>query len=601
MKTNSSYLGWILISLFFIFLLLLMMFVTNNPAEVLWLKTPGWSRAKLVGTTGFNEAVPMTLDEQGQIYFLFFSEEGDNISPQVVALNRNMEPMWEHTFEMPFAKAENTQIMWAEQAIYIFWLNEQQLYTASLGPTGEVRQEPTRLSGETKVEAYDTTLDAQGEVWVWYSASRQEPGLYALLLTDPKAETIMLDAAGINPILLNDNAGMLHAVWTAYNPQDNAPLIYHAAYAPQENHPQANTLINRAILITKIELGQQHDLENIFIGTDDQKLYLVWNEKIKTGRRAGQQEVKYISFPLNEPAAVSEAASIYIPFTRHLVYDTFPEYDLEAGPRASLPGSGYKLAPWGITVNSKAAPELALAISANIQHLQGNDATQIVTIFGQNGILTGYQLLSFNPSASFTPALISDQTQHLYLNWLERKGRTGYNVYFASTSPDIQEVLSSLSLDDLARLTTETLFGMLQGIVYAPFLALLWLILPLTILGLTWFMRRNQESLTNQAARVSIIVALIAYWASKLFTFAATAYSFLYVPFSAWIPNIPTWLSPILQLSIPLLIIFIGLRLSWHYTLRTDINSVVIFIIIYAGIDSLLTMAIYGGLLFDGF
>jgi hypothetical protein len=44
-----------------------------------------------------------------------------------------------------------------------------------------------------------------------------------------------------------------------------------------------------------------------------------------------------------------------------------------------------------------------------------------------------------------------------------------------------------------------------------------------------------------------------------------------------------------------------ALWIAWRYTYQRGIQSAVLFIAIYIGIDSVCTMAIYGGLLFGAF
>jgi hypothetical protein len=74
-----------------------------------------------------------------------------------------------------------------------------------------------------------------------------------------------------------------------------------------------------------------------------------------------------------------------------------------------------------------------------------------------------------------------------------------------------------------------------------------------------------------------------------------------YAPFSAWIPAMPAWLSALLQVVVPVGIFMGALWIAWRYTYQRGIQSAVLFIAIYIGIDSVCTMAIYGGLLFGAF
>ncbi|MCP4543787.1 MAG: hypothetical protein GY832_42280 [Chloroflexi bacterium] len=239
-----------------------------------------------------------------------------------------------------------------------------------------------------------------------------------------------------------------------------------------------------------------------------------------------------------------------------------------------------------------------LALEAQIPHRQNNAAVQVGTLFLQDGTPIAYQLLSDNPQASLSPTIASDEAGQLYLTWIEYKQASSYNIYFASTIPDIRQALSSLTGGDIVRIVSNTLFGLLRGAVFFPFAALIWLAAPTMLLALAWWFRRDRNNLTNRPALVSIALALCAYWVGKLTTFASAR---TYVPFSAWIPIIPPWLEFPLQLGVPIITTIIALGAAWHYTNRSTTELAALFVMIYAGVDSLFTMAVYGGLLYNAF
>jgi hypothetical protein len=127
---------------------------------------------------------------------------------------------------------------------------------------------------------------------------------------------------------------------------------------------------------------------------------------------------------------------------------------------------------------------------------------------------------------------------------------------------------------------------------------LLWLVLPCLLLAATWALRRGRASITSRGSLASIALALVAYWGVKLVTFARAA---SYVPFSGWIPIIPAPVGLVLQVVVPVIIALAGLTTAWYVVKRTEGQSALVFVIIYAIVDSLLTMAVYGGLLYNAF
>jgi hypothetical protein len=74
-----------------------------------------------------------------------------------------------------------------------------------------------------------------------------------------------------------------------------------------------------------------------------------------------------------------------------------------------------------------------------------------------------------------------------------------------------------------------------------------------------------------------------------------------YVPFSAWLPPLPAWLGPPLLVATPLACAGLALWMAWRLTYRRAAPSPLFFSLIFIGIDSLLSMAIYGGVFFGAF
>jgi hypothetical protein len=573
--------------------LLLAFYVGSGPAETVWLKAPGWSRARLVGTTRLEDAVPVALDDAGRIYLFLVQPDGTASRPQVIRLDRNVQLAWARTLDAALVQPKHPQILWDGRSIRLFWISDQHLYTASLDTAGTTHGAPALLSGETTVDSYATASDGRGRVFVWYAGARASPGIYALPPGDLGGRALLVDAAGVAPELRADSAGTLHATWSVAEPPDDVAVYYAAypggAYRAGEQY--------RVVTLKAARAGS--NLDGPWFGLDQQHGYLLWTMLATSGRGAGSRLSQYISFPLAQPAQASEIRPITVPDGANLTYEALRENDLLAGPRvmlaSDLASSG--AAPSGISINPTFEPELALAAEAQMHYKYHQTVGQVGALFFRGGAPTSYQLLSFDQRTAFTPALISDRSRYLYVTWRETHS-PGYDVYFASTAPDVTLALSYLTGADIARLAFEICFGLLSGAIFAPFAILLWSVAPLLILALTWFARRDGAGITHWGTIIGLTLALGAYWAGKLISFGA---ALAYVPFSAWIPGIPSWLALPIQIAVPSLIAAGALRAAWHYTYRVDRRSAILFMLIYAGIDSLCTMAIYGGLLFDAF
>ncbi len=74
-----------------------------------------------------------------------------------------------------------------------------------------------------------------------------------------------------------------------------------------------------------------------------------------------------------------------------------------------------------------------------------------------------------------------------------------------------------------------------------------------------------------------------------------------YVPFSAWLPFIPSAFYLPLQAAVPLLITGLALAVAWRYTYGRESPSPFFFLLIYVAVDAALTMAVYGVTFYGAF
>ena len=562
--------------------------------ERLWLKAPGWSRAQLVDNTRVGDPVPITLDDAGRIYLFVVSASNDVSQLRVVALDRQADIVWDRTYEeIELTRPARPQILWDGEVLQLFWLSGQGLYNAQVDVTGRLLEPPTLLSRETTVGHYDVARNASGSMAVWYAGPRDEPGLYALSPGDLTGEATLVDAAGVRPDLQYDDAGTLHVIWAHHPPGTGDKPFFYAAYPDGYYRPGQERVVvaPRAIGTTVLE-GPQ-------LGLDGQYAYVFWTLIFYSGMEAGTARAEYVYFPKGQPSSVSSAHQWGVPYSYNLPYQTFREGDLKAGARVPLGpefrgGATYITE---ITANPASEQELVITFHARLAYLMRKQQLQISAGFFQGGALTGYQLLSFTPSNSTYPAIFSDEAGQLYLTWLEKGALPGWVVYFASTAPDIREALDNVTSDDVGRLSAETLFGVLAGTVLIPF-AVVWIVPSMIVLALTGRIRGAEERLTSFGTIVSLTLALITLWGIKM---TVLPEMFEYVPLSAWLPIIPSWLNSPLQLGMPLLIAGLALVAARYYTGRKEEYSAFLFMIIYAVVDAILTLAVYGVLVYAAF
>lgn len=593
MKLASK--AWLWGPILFLILFVGLAVVSFSTSEVdrLWLNAPDWSRAKLIGDTSVRQPVALAVDDTGTTYLFALADKGTTYRAHVTALNRTADVIWEQSLAAEIAKPEAPKILWDGQILHLFWLDDSSLYTAQLDTSGNSLVRSTLLSGGRTVGGYDIAPGAGG-LEIWYGGTRREPGVYARPLQDPGARATLVDAGGIQPAVHVDTQGTLHATWVTYPLLAAQPGLHYAAYPAGAYSPGQQGLVRELVL------PRDTNLQGPWMGVDAERVYIFWTGLLQTAERGYLTHTEYLSFPRNEPGSASEPREILVPNTDNLEYQPFSGGGLAAGQRVSLASVEVPPSepPMEIWINPAIEGELALALRADLRHQRENAVGQIATLFMDEGAAGSYQLLSFNPKFSQSPALTSDAAGNLYVTWVERKEVPGYQVYFASTALDLRQALNPLTRGDIGRMVADTFFGLLTGAVFFPIAMLLWLVLPFLLLAVTWVFRRGSESITSRNSLISIALALLAFWAVKLVTFAQGRG---YVPFSGWIPIIPSWLGVVLQVGIPVAIALISLAVAWYVVRRIQNRSAVVFVILYALVDSFLSMAIYGGLLYNAF
>ncbi|MEN8173072.1 MAG: hypothetical protein ABFS03_09355, partial [Chloroflexota bacterium] len=280
-----------------------------------------------------------------------------------------------------------------------------------------------------------------------------------------------------------------------------------------------------------------------------------------------------------------------------LHYDHLANSRLEVGERVSMENTGFPRTTelQAIMPDIHQSEELAITFRSPTQYLWRKIRSQVNVAYFQGGELTSYQPLSFTPTLSTSPTVLSSQDHHLYIAWLEKQV-SGYNVYFASTAPDFSDALGESSNRELVKIAAQVGFGMLVGVLIAPIGAGAWMIVPIFLLMFTAPLRKIGSKKVHTGFTVfSLLLAVAAFWVGKMATLPGMM---AYVPFSAWLPTIPTLVGSLLRWGIPALTLITALLTAWYYTFRQGNQSVIYFILIYAGVDAVITTAIYGVLIY---
>ncbi|RME84444.1 MAG: hypothetical protein D6775_05530 [Caldilineae bacterium] len=545
-----------------------------------------------MGSTRVGDPAPFARDPAGRLYFFFIVGEAEPYHPRIVAVDARTESLWQREYpQIEIRRPDLPDIVWDRGQLRLFWLGQEQLYTAVVEPaTGLMRDWPLLLSGEKKVGNYALAQGQDGRLHVWFAGTLRNPGLYALPPDAFGAEPLLVDPQGVRPGLALDAEGTLHAIWAHMRKGETYNPIFYAAYPQGEFRPGAEQEVARPLAsTTSIVAGP-------FLGMDADFIYVLWSIEIRTGMSAGSVETGYVAFPRGRPGPAMQMQSVRVPAVHELPYRAVEDGGFVAGDRVvlaetRLPSTGQvtSLAPTRTT-----RPEMALAHRALVEYLMRKDEMQVSTLFFREGQPHSYQLISFTAGDSRSPYLLADEEGYLYLSWLERGDVAGFLVYVASTSPAARQHLARLSQEDVLRLGARTLFGLVSGMLLIPF-ALMWFAAPLLLVLLTAPLRAGREEWQNPRVLASLVISLAGYWVSKMVFLPGIRE---YVPFTAWIPVIPRGLYLPLQILTPLLIALFAIWVAKRFTFDRLRNSPLLFVLLYCTVDGLLTTAVYGVIIF---
>lgn len=554
-----------------------------------WLQAPDWSRAKLVGKTALRERAPLALDGRDNIYLLIFPQPS---TATILALDSAGDIRWEETIAADLDSPTQPELLWHQSELHAFWLDNEQVYQTILFDVGETAVSPetsdaTPLPFPISIANYATAITAEG-LQIWAGGTRTEPGIYAYTDT-----VTTIDPTGIQPILQVDKDGYLHAIWSSRKTNSTAAMLYGGTT------PNANWFAE-PVELAEISSGSGARLRGPWFSLENGRGYLAWSTEFTSGLSAGQSLSQSTTFALEPNTVARPPVDFKVPYRRQRDYLLAPDA-IQAGNRISIPegGRGRQASPidgQSLVSSQAAGQEGLLALRVTVEYLKQRDASQIALYYLKEGANNGYQILSFSAAGSMNPAVSQGNSGDIFVSWLERSQGTGNNVYLAGTTAALQQSFAQLTLQDFGIFILETLFGLLQSASFAPFSFLIWATAPLIIIVATAWLRKEGQPWQHPAILIPLGLALIIFWVAKYITLRDALW---YVPFSAWIPIIPVWLGLPLRILTPLIITGIAAYLAWIFSYKRSINSLLLLFFLYAGIDTVLSMSVYGGILYN--
>lgn len=561
----------------------------GDAPESLWLDPPGWSRAQFLGLTESTNRVPVTRDPAGNLYVGFFTLD-DPGGMKIVKFGPSGEREWEVIqSEERFVDGRELQLCWFEDALHAYWIEYSDLLSVTMDPESGRVGALGILVEELQVRSLSSAASADGKPLLAFSGSADEPGIY-LLNPAENQEPVLIDPEGINPRIVVDAYSNLHAAWL-YQPAmlQDAELRY-AVF------PGGQIDVAASIYHFPTQYRTTDVIEGPYLGVDLTNVYLGDTAMIRTGMREGEIESSYRTFPVWEPQETVVPNRLFMPTENELYYGQ-PSYEnaLQIGRRADW-NELTRATDQIVEVVSTGSPvsETAFAFHERVSTQSGQTQAQIGLITLKAGEPQAYQLITNTSTGSKQPNLFISKDSYVFLTWLELTDVRTYSVYLSTTMPGFRSEFDALGLQEWQSMLGDMAFGMFSGLVLFP-IAFLWMIPPLVVIAALSFVRKREGSFAQPGNLASLILALVVFQVIKFSIFPSLRTT---IPFVQWIPVIPAAWYPVMQIMIPIIVFAISALVALLVVQRRGQTSVVVLFILYALMDGMFTLAIYGGYLF---
>lgn len=561
--------------------------------ERLWLPADGWSRALAVGRSSTGGQVAMLVE--GERVLAFLASPPNNQSASLVSIPF-ADPIGHETHPLPALEGRSIRqasLLKTGQAYRLYWVEDRTVYWSEWGHEPAQATEPRGVNIAGGVANYAVAAGPGGQVSLWIAGTEDQPGLYVISTGDASPEQPLIDPLGHRPDLAPAAEG-LHAVWLQPPAgAGQARIMY--SYLGWDSVTPSNPVevATRTLSNTDVHSGP-------WIGVQGGYAYVFFTVEIKSGLRAGETDTTVHIFPVSDTTSVQRLGN-------RIHIQSAPE-GVSSDPADELSGEA-GLDPWepmiesGSAALTQLAPDrnartrLAVALEADLLNSRNQRQSQVAVLYFQDGNPLGTEVVTFTPAPSTRPIIQSGQDGDLHLLWLERAEQEGQVVYYGSTHSQVGRALQGITGDDLGRLTAETGFALLSGLLFFP-LALLWLIFPVVIILASSFLRREGESLRRRGTLISVTLAVASYWFVKLLVIPGL---FVTTPFSPWYPVMPAWLAQGFRFLVPIAVSSLGFVAAWLFTYRRGRHSPLFFILLFGIVDGALSMAIYAESLIGGF
>lgn len=542
-----------------------------------------WSRGVAVGQY-VNGSIGMTVDDAGErVHLAWPFNLGEGTRIRYLQLDSQASPILSKELEFPGLLRAPRLVPATPGRLHLFWASRPPggkfwtIWHVLLDESGNTVTPITQVSlSGINVGGYVVASDQNGGALVsWGSGSRGDIYLQHLDQAGSMGrEPLVITTNGEAPSIWVTPSGDLYYAW-----RGDRGFVY-ATSTLQLLSPQD------VVDVIDVVMGTGQSYVGPYVGVTGGWAYLFWSTLNQSGLEAGTGYTAYVAFPADAPAKTVPTRIAMLPVEEqpYVAYQgSFSLTQLVPPVEEAWASSDYILNP--SVMQGEQSDELAVAIALN-QQLRLDAHLQIAVALFKDGQFRGYTLGTKTEGISDDPVLFNDASNQLHLAW--REGAAGRKVFYASTQPETIAALDRLNAGDITNAVLQGGVESLVSVALLPVIGFGWLLPGMLVVGV-WKLFRDEDNLTAWVNWLPLCIALLLFNLVKFTTLPTLT---TYVPFSAWL-DIPGWLGGPLRIAVPVLIFglaaLVGNRVRKRYS-----QSAALFYVVFALVDALLSLAIYG-------
>jgi hypothetical protein len=540
-----------------------------------------WSNGKPLDIAILNSPLALQVDEMGHSFVVWVGPEH---RLYLAHLDGRAGLVAQQPLDLELDSPLRPQLVLDTRGhLHLTWLDGGeggfQLFYAFLSTEGQVFQGPVAMSPPGQpVSRHSMALDPVGQTVevFWSDDAYGRPGCYHAAVDWSGAVVVpahLLVADGVWPSAQTDRLGFVHLAWRTH--QQVADVVFrYAVYDPQRRTLGPDTMAAEPLVQASMFGGPvaNAEVEGPWLGLDKDTVYLAWMLEARQ-RNQLSTFTFYRAFSQPDLERPEDAAAF-----DYALPETALDAVLVRGSDPSLTGHPRFL---------EGQPEQQVLVYYTQVSGPGNMMTmQIASADVHLDQIDEQDVVNATRSASLRPSVAADGQGNLYVAWIDTAGFSRYQVLYASTSERVKAVLNRITTYDVVDRVLTAAMSALSALFFIP-IALGWMLLPILLLVVSAWV--TKESLVSDSrGPIALGMAIAVHWACKVLLFPAMLSRGPFASLSS-----PLWGMLLGRWLFPLLLAVLSAGAVWLYLRRRRHQTLFVAYLMFAAIDSVLTLIIY--------